>query len=67
VGVKEEDKSKLFKAGGVGSDSIKINTNSSGYGLAFVKGVIENHKGKVWFESEGAGKGATFFIELPVK
>lgn len=67
VGVKEEDKSKLFKAGGVGSDSIKINTNSSGYGLAFVKGVIENHKGKVWFESEGAGKGSTFYIELPVK
>ena len=67
VGVKEEDKSKLFKAGGVGSDSIKINTNSSGYGLAFVKGVIENHKGRVWFESEGAGKGSTFYIELPVK
>ena len=67
VGVKEEDKSKLFKAGGVGTDSIKINTNSSGYGLAFVKGVIEKHNGKVWFESAGAGLGSTFFVELPVK
>ncbi len=67
VGVKEEDKSKLFKAGGVGSDSIKINTNSSGYGLAFVKGAIEKHNGKVWFESAGAGCGSTFFIELPIK
>ena len=67
VGIKKEDKDKLFKAGGVGSESIKINVNSSGYGLAFVKGVIEKHKGKVWFESAGAGKGSTFFVELPVK
>ncbi len=67
VGIKKEDKDKLFKAGGVGSESIKINVNSSGYGLAFVKGVVEKHKGKVWFESAGAGKGSTFFVELPVK
>ena len=67
VGVKAEDAPKLFKAGGVGSDSIKINTNSSGYGLAFVKGVIEKHGGRVWFESAGAGFGSTFYIELPVK
>ena len=67
VGVREEDKSKLFKAGGVGKDSLKINIRSSGYGLAFVKGVVEAHKGKVWFESEGEGKGSTFFVELPKK
>ena len=66
VGIKAEDKDKLFKAGGVGSESIKINVNSSGYGLAFVKGVIEKHNGKVWFESAGAGKGSTFFVELPI-
>ncbi len=66
VGIKEEDKPKIFRPGGVSDDSIKINTNSSGYGLAFVKGVIEAHKGKVWFESDGAGKGTTFFVELPV-
>ena len=66
VGITDEDRPKIFKAGGVGTDSIKINTNSSGYGLAFVKGVIEAHKGKVWFESLGAGKGSTFFVELPV-
>ena len=66
VGVKEEDKSKLFKAGGVGNESRKINVSSSGYGLAFVKGVVEKHKGKVWFESAGADKGSTFYIELPI-
>ena len=67
VGVKAEDKPKIFKAGGVGKDSIKINIKSSGYGLAFVKGVVEAHHGRVWFESAGEGKGSTFFMELPVK
>ncbi len=66
VGIKESDKPKLFKSGGVGHDSIKINVQSSGYGLVFSKSVIEAHKGKVWFESEGAGKGTTFFVELPI-
>lgn len=67
VGIKEEDRDKIFKVGGVGSDSIKINVNSSGYGLAFVKGVVEKHKGRTWFESAGAGKGTAFYIELPLK
>jgi len=67
VGIKEEDRPKLFKSGGVGIDSIKINIRSSGYGLAFVKGVVEAHKGKVWFESEGEGKGSTFFMEFPTR
>lgn len=66
VGVKEQDRAKLFKAGGMGADSLKINVRSSGYGLAFVKGVIEAHKGKVWFESAGSGKGSVFFAELPI-
>lgn len=65
VGLSEEDKPKLFKSGGRGSESLKINVNSTGYGLAFVKGVIEAHKGKVWAESDGCDKGSTFYVELP--
>jgi len=65
IGIKDSDKSKLFKSGGRGVDSLKININSTGYGLAFVKGVVEAHKGKVWVESRGEGKGSTFYIELP--
>ncbi len=67
IGIRASDKDKIFKAGGVSSDSIKINVNSSGYGLVFVKGVIEKHSGKIWFESMGRNKGTVFFIELPVK
>jgi signal transduction histidine kinase len=65
VGLSSEDKSKLFKSGGRGEDSLKINVNSTGYGLVFVKGVVNAHGGRVWAESEGRGKGSTFVIELP--
>jgi signal transduction histidine kinase len=66
VGIAEEDKKNLFTEGGRGHDSIKVNVDSTGYGLYTVKLVIEGHKGRVWAESEGAGKGAQFYIELPV-
>jgi signal transduction histidine kinase len=67
IGLTDEDKTKLFKSGGRGTESVKINVNSTGYGLVFVKGVIEAHKGRVWAESEGRGKGSSFFVELPKK
>ncbi|MBU6214365.1 hypothetical protein KGM48_00765 [Patescibacteria group bacterium] len=65
-GISEEDAPKLFKPGGVGKDSIKYNVESSGFGLAFVKPVVEKHHGRVWYESNSPEQGTTFFIELPI-
>jgi len=66
VGITDEDKKILFTEGGRGKDSVKINTDSTGYGLYSVKLIIEAHHGRVWAESEGPGKGSEFFVELPV-
>lgn len=66
VGLSAEVKPKLFTKGGRAVDSQKINVNSTGFGLAFVKGVVEAHKGHVWAESSGVGKGSSFYLELPV-
>jgi len=66
IGISDEDKTKLFKSGGRGKDSIRVNVNSTGYGLSFVKGVVEAHKGRVWAESDGPGKGSSFYMELPL-
>jgi len=64
VGIADEDKLKLFKSGGRGKDSIKVNVDSTGYGLSFVKGVVEAHHGRVWAESDGPGKGSSFYVEV---
>jgi signal transduction histidine kinase len=65
VGITDEDKMGLFSEGGRGKDSVKINVDSTGYGLYSVKLIIDAHKGRVWGESDGPGKGSQFFIELP--
>ena len=65
IGITDEDKKLLFTEGGRGKDSVRINVDSTGYGLYSVKLIIEAHKGRVWADSEGENKGSTFYIELP--
>ena len=65
VGIDEEDKKGLFTEGGRGKNSVKVNVDSTGYGLFSVKHIVEAHGGKVWAESPGIDQGSTFFIELP--
>ncbi|MCS6990139.1 MAG: tetratricopeptide repeat protein [Chloroherpetonaceae bacterium] len=64
-GLTEDDMKRLFgrferlSARPTGGES------STGLGLSIVKQLVELHGGKVWAESEGKDKGATFYIELP--
>ena len=65
VGISKEDMARLFTEGGHGTNSTKVNVESTGFGLYIVKNIIEAHHGKVWAESEGEGKGSKFVAELP--
>ncbi len=44
----------------------KASSEGTGMGLYNAQKIINRHKGKIWVESEGENRGATFFIELPV-
>ncbi len=66
VGISPEDMLHLFTEGGHGKDAIKVNVNSTGYGLFIAKNIVERHQGTIRAESEGEGRGSTFIVELPV-
>ncbi|MBI2470844.1 MAG: PAS domain S-box protein [Planctomycetes bacterium] len=38
----------------------------SGIGLAICKNIVQKHKGRIWVESEGKGKGSRFKFTLPI-
>lgn len=53
--------------GEVSSSGKKDNSGMSpgGLGLYVSHQIIKAHSGNIWAQSEGVGKGSTFFIELP--
>jgi len=66
VGMTEDTLKNLFQLFRPGEDSKRINPASTGVGLFVTKAHVEAHGGKIWAESEGANKGSTFIIELPL-
>ena len=59
MGIAEEVQSKIF------TPNFTTKTSGTGLGLAMSKGIVEQAKGNIWFETK-AGEGTTFFVELPV-
>ena len=51
----------------IGVGASKANILGTGLGLYVARQLIEAQKGTIRAESEGEGKGATFFVELPAK
>lgn len=43
-----------------------LTTIGFGLGLYVARLIVEEHKGRVWAESAGLGKGSTFVLELPL-
>ncbi len=64
-GVAKNVASLLFDKYTRGKDSA-IHSTGIGLGLYVAKVVIQNHKGKIGVESEGEGKGSTFYFSLPL-
>ena len=67
IGISAETMPNLFKKFGRARSLSSAYANGSGLGLYVAKEIIKAHKGKIWAESEGEGKGSRFFVELPEK
>ncbi|MBY0539036.1 hypothetical protein K2P56_01190 [Patescibacteria group bacterium] len=66
IGMSKETIAKLFQLFSAGENSLKINIASTGVGLYITKAHVLAHKGKIWAESDGEGKGSRFILELPL-
>lgn len=66
IGISKDVIPKLFSKFSRATNANKTNIRGTGLGLFIAKEIVNAHKGKVWVESEGEGKGSTFMFELPV-
>jgi PAS domain S-box-containing protein len=60
VGVEPQYQSRLFDL----FEKLDSQTEGTGIGLALVERIVTIHGGKIWVESEGAGRGCTFFFTV---
>ena len=66
LGIPDEIQNKIFDPFTSARRTGTQGEKPFGLGLYICKQIIEAHEGKIWLDSE-AGKGTTFFVELPVK
>ncbi|MBS1610706.1 MAG: HAMP domain-containing histidine kinase, partial [Bacteroidetes bacterium] len=59
-GIAPEMQSKIFVP------NFTTKSSGTGLGLAMCKSIVEQAKGKIWFETQ-RGRGTTFHVELPVE
>ena len=65
IGVALADLPRLFERYSRGRNAVAAGVEGFGLGLYLCRGIIESHGGKIWAESDGAGKGTTVQIVLP--
>ncbi|OIO46937.1 MAG: hypothetical protein COU83_02910 [Candidatus Portnoybacteria bacterium CG10_big_fil_rev_8_21_14_0_10_40_22] len=66
VGIPKNQQSDIFTKFFRGANVVRMQTEGTGLGLFLAKTVVEEHGGRIWFESK-EGKGSKFFIVLPIK
>jgi signal transduction histidine kinase len=60
IGIDPRHQHKLFGL----FEKLDPGAEGTGMGLALVRRIVDVHGGRIWVESEGAGKGATFCFTL---
>jgi signal transduction histidine kinase len=65
IGIPNTELKRIFKRFYRIPSTMAMRVKGTGLGLFIVRSVAERHGGRAYAESEGAGHGSTFVIELP--
>jgi len=60
-GIEQKYQQKVFGL----FERLDSRNEGTGVGLTLVKKIVDLYGGQIWLESEGTGKGSTFFFTLP--
>jgi two-component system, NtrC family, nitrogen regulation sensor histidine kinase NtrY len=58
-GISEQTQSRIF------TPNFTTKSSGTGLGLAMSKGIVEQAKGEIWFDTK-EGEGTTFYVKLPL-
>lgn len=67
IGIKDEDKLKLFSIFGKLEVSAYINTSGIGLGLSICKQIVEAFNGRIFLDQNHQGKGSCFTFTVKCK
>lgn len=66
IGIQKEDLERIFGAFEQVESSTSRKFQGTGLGLSLTRRLVELHRGRIWAESDGLGKGTTFRLVIPV-
>ena len=66
MGIPKPELKRVFKRFYRVPGPLASKVKGTGLGLFIVRAVAKRHRGRIWAESEGPGKGSTFVLQFPI-
>lgn len=65
IGIPNEDADDIFQRFFRAKNAVRKETEGMGIGLFISKNIVEDHGGRIWFDSKKDGE-TTFYVEIPI-
>jgi signal transduction histidine kinase len=64
AGIPQQFRERVFQRFAQADSADSRRKGGTGLGLSICKAIVEEHGGRIWFETS-EGEGTSFFVELP--